>query len=662
LFAIKQADCGDSDNRKARKSFETAQSLLRAGKIQDAYRSFNEAINEDPDYAKAYLEMAYISFRLSESAETRGQVQQMERHYNNAVNQYKKAAEICPSLNNYDICFWLGKYFYSKRDFQESIKYINLFLNNTNKHQGIKHAQIIKRKIDKYYELINNPVPYNPVPVQGINSNEDEYLPLISPDGEMFFFTHRYAKKVKENVDFRWVDEFRVSRFGGKKQNRDLFTSGEPMPSPFNMGVDQGGVSITIDNNVLYVTLCEMTRTSQGPYKNCDIWVSEYSYGEWTPLRNLGPNINGRTSWESQPSISADGKTLFFSTIRPDNIGFDIETNQTSDIWYSTKDENGIFQKAKNLGNVINTSGNEKSPFIHSDSQTLYFSSDGHDGVGGYDIFYSRMKADGTWEEPKNIGYPINTEADELGLIVSTNGQKAYFSSNQLNDNGSYDIFEFELYKEARPEEVIFVKGQLVDDTGKDLADATIEVKSVETQRVVEGMVDKMTGRYAVVIPVKKPDEEFLMTVKKRDYAFTSHYITPKEVETEKPLKVDFEVKPIEVNKTVQLNNIYFSTNSAQLYKTSLFVLDNFLEFLNENPNIKIEIHGHTDNIGNPAANQLLSENRAKAVRDYLLIMGLNSNRIADCKGFGQNKPIASNNTEEGRAKNRRTEFVIVGK
>lgn len=661
-FAGEGDECGGTDSKKARKLYESAMNELKSGKTQDAYKMLAEATQEDPEYANAWVEMAYLNFRFSDDSEKRSFIQQADIYYNKAVSQYEKAAAACPSINNYDVCIWLCDYYYQKRNFEITKKYVDLFINNVKQHSGLEHIKVIKRKIDKYYEMKSHPVPFNPVKIANINTDNDEYLPLVSPDGEMFFYTQKYNRKI-DLGNFQTIEEFKVSERDMQTAGKLLYKNGVPMQNPFNTGSNQGAASVTIDNRFLYVTISEMSRTQYGPFQNFDIWVSEYLDGAWQPLKNLGPNVNGRITWESQPSISADGKTLYFATVRKENIGFNEDNNTTSDIWMSQMDENGNWKKAVNLGPVINTSGNEKSPFIHSDSQTLYFSSDGHDGMGGYDIFYSKRNPDGTWQPPKNIGYPINTGDDEIGLIVSNYGNKAYFSSNKLNNNSNLDIYEFEMPLEARPQEVLFVKGQLTDDEGKELEDAKIKVENVKTEEVFDGMIDKMTGRYAVVIPVKKPDDEYLLTVKKRDYAFTSQYIAPKdEVKKEEPIKVNLVVKPIEVDQTVQLNNIYFSTASADLVKQSLFVLDRFVDFLKENPKIKIEIHGHTDNEGIAENNQTLSERRAKAVRDYLLLEGLDPSRIVAWKGFGQNKPVASNDTPEGRAKNRRTEFVIVSK
>jgi outer membrane protein OmpA-like peptidoglycan-associated protein len=350
---------------------------------------------------------------------------------------------------------------------------------------------------------------------------------------------------------------------------------------------------------------------------------------------------------------------LYFASIREGNIGFD-PNNPTSDIYYSTKDEKGNWSKAKNLGPKINTPGNEKSPFIHSDSQTLYFSSDGHLGIGGYDIFFSKFR-DGDWMTPINIGYPINTKNNDLGFVVNTQGTKAYFASNKLNGKGGWDIYAIDLYKEARPEKVFLVKGQLIDDDGNALADAKLEVKNTRTEEVSEGVVDAETGHYAVAVTAKNENDDFLMVVKKEDYSFSSTLIEPTEETFEKPIEVNFEVKPIEAGKSVQINDIYYATASYEINAKSYAVLNEFADFLKTNSTVKVEIRGHTDNIGSAQTNITLSNQRAKAVYDYLLSKGVPKSNIS-YKGYGPNMPIADNRTEAGRAKNRRTEFYILSK
>jgi len=656
VFAQDDEDGCPEVDKKAKKTFELAKESFKKGNSQLGYKLLIDATKIDESYARAYLMLADINNSRSENPNDLAQSQQYK---NRSIEYYKKAADFCPSLDNYRASFEIGKRYYLSKDFKLAQPFIEKFITNSKLSRLMPEAEIIYNHIKTYSNLINNPVSFNPMKVNGINSTDDEFLPLISPDGEIAFFTHRYNKKV-DLGNIQRTDEFTMAELISKASEPvEQFGKIKAMSAPFNEKKNngQGAISVTIDNNHLYVTMCENNLY-------CDIWVSDFVDGEWTSLKNMGGAINGRRSWESQPSISSDGKILFFASIRPGNAGFDLddETTQTSDIWFSKMGDDGIWKPAVNIGDVINTTGNEKSPFIHSDSQTLYFSSDSRDGIGGYDIYYSKMNPDGTWSEPKNIGYPINTEGDEIGFIVSTFGNKAYFSSNKLQDSEGWDIYSFDLYEDARPKEVAIFKGDIKDEQGIPIEDAKLEVKEVKTNRITEGMVDKMTGKYAVALPVTKPEDEFIMTVKKKDYAFTSEYIKAKEIKKIEPVKVDFEVKPVEVGTTVKLNNIYFASSSAVFEKSSLVVLDNFLEYLNENPNIKLSIHGHTDNVGDDNSNQTLSEQRAKAVAEYLILMGLDNSRIVSTHGYGETKPVATNDTEEGRALNRRTEFVIEAK
>jgi len=656
IFAQDDEDGCSEVDKKAKKLYETARENFKKNNPGLGYKLLVESVKIDETYARAYLMLADINNSRSENTIDANQSLQ---YRNRSVEYYKKAAENCPSLDNYRASFEIGKRYYISKNYKLAEVYIEKFLTNSKQSQYRSEAETINTHIKTYNKLIGNPVPFNPVKVQGLNSADDEFLPLISPDGEIAFFTHRYNKR-NDLGNPQLFEEFTMAeRISKARDTAETFGNIMLMSSPFNDNKNnkQGAVSVTIDNNHLYITICKNDLY-------CDIWVSEFVDGEWTALKNMGGAINGRRSWESQPSISSDGKTIYFASIRPGNLGFDLDdaTTQTSDIWMAKMGDDGNWKPAVNLGNVINTHGNEKSPFIHSDSQTLYFSSDNRDGVGGYDIYYSKIQPDGTWTEPKNIGYPINTDGDELGFIVSTSGKKAYFSSNKLQGSNGWDIYSFDLYDEARPVEILISKGEIKDEQGESVQDAKVEIKDVKTNRVTEGMVDKMTGKYAIAIPVDKPEDEFIMTVKKKEYAFISEYIKIKEIKKETPVKINFEIKPVEVGTTVKLNNIYFSSNNAVFEKSSLVVLDNFLEYLQENPQIKISIQGHTDNEGDNNSNQILSELRAKAVSDYLILMGLNKERIISTHGYGETKPVATNDTPEGRALNRRTEFVIEAK
>lgn len=665
--AQEEYPCDLIPNKKAVKIFEDALKTLKYDK-ETGHKLLLEAVEKDKNYIEAYYVLADFNMKKAESLKKMADnttIHEMLSCFTRAEKYYTTITELCPSFDNFSAYYTLGNYYYNiENNCGKAQKHLAEFINNTNETNPLyKKAKDMHKNCEELDYLLNHPVPFDPQPVKGICTESDEYLPLVSPDGTLAFYTHRFSKLNKIMNYGSYIEEFTVSeKTEETKDGTEIFQKGTPMPPPFNEGKNQGGVAISIDNNHIFITICEMTQAKNQPYNNCDIYVTDYVNGKWTPLRNLGPNVNGHDTWESQPSISSDGKTLYFASIRKGNFGFN-EDNPTCDIWKSEMSIDEKWTKAANLGPKINTAGNEKSPFIHTDSQTLYFSSNGLFGLGGYDIFYSKLQENKTWTDPKNIGYPINTEGDDIGFIVSTDGRKAYFSSNRLKGKGGWDIFSFDLYNEARPEKVMLVTGYLKDEKGDELKDANVELKNTKTNKVSEAMVDKISGKYAIAITVDtKRKDEFLMVVKKDGYAFTSEYIKPFEDEKfEKPAKVDFEVKPVKVGETIKLNNIQFAYSSSSFDDASRIVLNNFAEFLEENPTIKIAIYGHTDNTGTPKRNKSLSEERAKAVFDYLLISGIDAKRMK-YKGFGQTKPLATNETPEGRALNRRTEFVITSK
>lgn len=644
--------CNPIDDKKLLKNFDKAISEYKKNNIDEAEKILLKIVEIEENFTEAWAVVADINYtRYQNSPNSKA----ANSFYLKYIRSLEKIIASCPSFNNYEVNYVLGKYYFDKNENQKALNYLNHYVNNTDKKSRFySDAMNIINYLNNYLNLISSPVPFNPIVVEGLSTTNDDYLPVISPDGSLGFFTKGYMKKDLNSIYVdKFTEEFIVAR--AIDESGVNFSNGEPMPFPFNTGKNQGAASITIDNSILYITICEFVSRD---YDNCDIYYSVKKSNGWSNFIRLGPEINGVNTWESQPSISADGKTLYFSSIRPENVGFN-PNNPTSDIWYSTKNPDGTWSKAKNIGPPINTPGNEKSPFIHSDSQTLYFSSDGLPGIGGYDIFFSKFR-ENKWTNPINIGYPINTKNDDLGFIVNTQGTKAYFASNKLNGKGGWDIYAFDLYPEARPEKVMLIKGQIIIENGDSLSNTKLEIRNTRTKEVSESVINNDNGNYAVAITTDTTkNDSYLMVVKKENYSFTSALIESSPEITETPIIVDFEVKPIEKGKTVELNDIYFATNSYFIEPKSYPVLDAFIDFLNENPNIKIEIRGHTDNVGSLQTNMTLSNQRAKAVYDYLINKGIQSNRLK-FRGYGPNMPIADNNTAEGRAKNRRTEFFIL--
>lgn len=617
-----------------------------------------EAIKIDPNFLEAYDELANFSDRSAERAFNSGNITKFQQQENLKLKYWKKIHEICPDYRNFYFTMQLGNHYFSQRKFELAKPYYQTILASPNaykKDERIAYDRV--QDIEAYNDLISNKVPFDPQILQGPSTGNDEYLPMLSPDNRYLFFTRKMPDEGKENAfDGGYQELFVKSR----RTMGNKFSGGIPMGEPFNMGQYQGGVSVSVNNKLMFITIVEVipyrgkNRAGFGQmFDNADIYFSEYKDGSWGKLESIGSHINTASTWEAQPSISSDNKTLYFSRVI-DPFGGDI------DIYKTERQPDGSWGEAINLGPPINTPGDEKSPFMHSDSYTLYFSSNYHIGMGGYDIFYAKMdQATGQFQKPKNIGNPINTDKDEHGFVVSRDGDRAYYGSSTEGKN--LDLYSFELYEEARPKSVVFVNGEIKNNLGEVPEGAQVMLKNTKTEEEVEAVVDKETGEYVGVITVDK-DQDIMLTAKKKGFAFSSQLISSNEVVVGKPIKTEkLEIKPIEVGEAYKINDINFATNSYELNDKIVLVLTEFISFLKDNPTVKVAIHGHTDNIGDPAENMLLSENRAKAVYNYLLIEDIEASRLS-FKGFGETKPLANNSSEEGRARNRRTEFVITGK
>jgi len=650
IIYAQRGDCEDITNQNAIKLYQEAVGKP-AFKLKEALALLEKAVQMQPDFVDAYYKYGELCYsQIVKIPFDTNYINKIDNYYSLAEKNFLQVVKYCPSFNYYSSHFFLGEFYYNIREFTKAYNFLNIFIDH-NSETSINYGEALKmlKNIRYYMELKNNPVPFKPESLMEVCTNEDEFLPLVSPDEELLFFTRRFKKN--PNTAFEeYVEELNISERQWSDSSAFVFTRGVPMGEPFNDGRNQGGATITIDNHHLYITICEFERTNYTSYKNCDIFTSDYVKSKWSPLRRLGKEINGIETFEGMPTITADGKVLFFVSAREGGYG-------GLDIYKSEKDKFGNWGNAQNLGPVINTAGDDKTPFIHSDSQTLYFSSNGRFGLGGLDIFYSQYTGNGQWSEPKNMGYPINSENDELGLIVSSNGKRIFFSSRSYSKDGNWDIYSAGLYEAARPKKVLFVKGKLKNDEGVEITDATVGLKSLQSNEITEGMVDSYSGNYAVAVPVKK-DERFLLTVKKDNHFFNSKFIEPEKEEYDPPTTVDFKIGIVEKNKPVRLDNVNFEVNSHELDDISKSNINQLVEFMKEKPEIQIALHGHTDNVGDTEYNINLSQQRVKAVKDYMRSQGVNSNRIS-YKGFGEKVPLATNLTKRGRAINRRVEFIV---
>ncbi|MCB9165406.1 MAG: OmpA family protein [Flavobacteriales bacterium] len=662
-----QADdpCGKPTDKKIVKLLDDA------GKAKDAmerHQKLKSALELDGACAECLFQLGLSAYRIGREG---------GKGYGASIKYFEQLQAKCPQYHS-DVPYHLGVMHYAQDEFAAAAKSFKAFRDfpsddptKLSKDYDKKYQDVeaLMPELQFYMDFYRNDVPLDPTLVRNVSTPAKEYLPMLSPDNELMFFTRVSQVRAKGDIVSREVEELTEAR---RPDIRSDFDGGRVLPDPFNQGDSYGGLTISVNNQEMFVTVC-------GPpdakgYRNCDIHRSHYETKfdldkggqtfEWAGLENLGPNINTPDGWESQPTLSADGNTLYFATVRPNTDGIDI--------FESRRDGKGEWSPARPVKG-INTAGDEKAPFMHSDSRTLYFAakppsdesgrvdlSRGHRGIGGYDIFFSKLGDDGTWSKPKNLGHPFNTDQDEHGLIVSADGRTAYFASARYKGAGDLDIFGFDLPKDARPDDIMVVKGEVRDEKGALVKDATVEIEYMDTRKVEVINVDNSTGRYATVVKLK-PGSDVIMTVKKKDHVFDSRSFSAEDTVRAGVAKVDMQVQKIEVGRSYRVNDIKYATNSAAITRSSEYILDELIDFLKENPTVRIRIEGHTDSRGNTADNKRLSEDRASTVRNYLQDHGIAAARLTH-QGFGPEKPLATNDTEEGRAKNRRTEFVIVAR
>lgn len=651
-----QAQCDCEADKKYDKLI--SQSKDRKNDLRKRIEILNDAIDLQEDCMEARQLLGELYFKRAKS--------NSKISFNLAEQQFQEIAERCPDHHS-DIYYYLGVIHYSQESWTASLEAFDRFVqfpmddpSKISRSHDRKMADVdeIIEEVKFNVELYDNPVDFSPEKVEGVSTPADEYLPMLSPDNEQIFYTRKYERKAKGDLYGTQVEEFTESV---REKLESAFDKGRALPTPFNLGDNYGGSSLSVNNKEMYITAC---RPASNGYNNCDIYVTRYekTFNEasgkdeyaWGELENLGAAINTKDGWEAQPSLSADGNTLYFATAR-ENSTDNGNGSPSIDIYYSMRGTDGRWGKARGISKSINGPGNEKSPFMHGDSRTLYFASDGLRGVGGYDIFFSRHEDDGSWSEPKNIGVPINTVEDEHGLIVSTDGKRAYYASSKIAGSLGYDIYRFEVPEKAKPDQVVLVRGQVKDEDGEAVRDARISLNYLDSKKVTEVSLDQEDGSYATIVNVEK--EPVVMTIEKEDHAFQAQLFTSDDVE-EFVQEVDLTVEKMEVGKPYAIDDIYYASNSAEIDSRSKLVLDRFADYLSRNPSLRISIHGHTDNVGRDSDNLTLSTERAFEVMTYLQSLGLPARSIT-FKGYGASRPIADNSTKEGRAQNRRTEFII---
>ena len=541
------------------------------------------------------------------------------------------------------IYYILSEISFQEKDFVSSYSFLKKSIEFGLEGAYLENAEIFLPRVKVLSEIISNPVDYDPKVITGISTEYDEYLPAVSPDQDFILFTRRYLKKGIDIITPSFQEEFIIST-----SRNNLFDEGIPLPSPFNIEDNEGGGSMSIDNKILLFTKCSKV---SGNYNNCDIFFSKKNKGQWGEIQSFNKKICPPYSWESQPSLSSDGNMIIFASDRDGGYG-------GVDLYEIRKNNFGEWSNPINLGPKINSANNEKSPFLHADGKTLFFASDNFPSLGGYDIFFSRKDSLGKWQNPENIGYPINTSFNEISLFVTTDGKKAIFASNNLEGVGGWDLYSFDLHEAAKPERVFMLKGVVLDEKGQLINDLEIEIKNLKTKEIRKIKVEN--GNYATALTLAANDD-VLITIKKEGYAFNSQYVSHKDTTYKSPTELDFKLRDVVEGESFVLNNIYFDLDSYEINSVTEKIIIEFADYLKLNKSLMISINGYTDDIGEQNYNQKLSENRAFSVYNELISNGISSDRL-EYKGFGESNPKNQNLSESERKLNRRTEFYVLKK
>ncbi len=603
-------------------------SALKAYNQTDLYttkRLLEESLSIEPNFIEAHLVLSQVYMEMGEA--------------NKSIEYILKAQSIDKDFHPRAF-FTLGLLYFSIGEYQKALSSYETFLSYRDKSANMNN--LASKNIERCrfaLDQIAHPVPFAPIIIgKNVNTDLDEYWPSLSADERQLVYTVRLPKNPDKGIKgLKWQEDLYIS-YCNENSNWD---KGTPVPPPINTEFNEGAQSVSADGKTIYFTVCRGV---------CNIYQSVLEPdGSWSIPQKLPPTINTEKYSEKQPSISPDGRTLYFVSNRPGGLG-------KFDIWKSEKQPDGTWGNAVNLGNVINTVESEQSPFIHFDNQTLYFSSAGHMGMGDQDIFVSRRDSTGNWLTPVNLGYPINTHQSEEGLIVNAKGNTAYYSSD-INPEYGRDILTFELYPKVRPTPTSFVTG--IARNKKTLEPIRTSIKLVELKNQNERMVIETSndGTFLVCLPT---DKRYGLFASAPGFLFYSeHFDLTGYHSVDKPFRRDILLQPIEKGEVIILQNVFFAFNSHALLPESTVELNKLLDVLNQNPNVKIEISGHTDDVGDDDYNLKLSERRAKAVADYLISKGVNPDRLKWI-GYGKTKPIAPNTSAKERAQNRRTEVRIL--
>ena len=603
---------------------------LNNGDFGTAIAKLKEAVNLKNDYQDAWYYLG-ITFNYA-------------KDYENAVYSMSRLKAINANYNPwmyYEAC----KALIELDKLEDAQNAANLFLkklDDTPKNQMSRHQGIYRLNYATKSGAIRSVAPTmsEPISIAAINSSSGDYMPQVSPTGTRLYFT-----SVRQG-GFDDPDENNPNDFGEdlyfSKLTNNSWSTPELLPEPLNSTGDDFGSAFTGDGQVMVYVKCE---TPEG-IGNCDLYITQLVGTEWSKPVNMG-NVVNSDDWDSQPTISSDGNRVIYTSARSGGYG-------GSDLYMVEKNQLGEWGIPQNLGGIVNSPFNENSPYLAPDGKTLYFASNGHPGYGGMDIFYSLFE-NGKWSAPKNLGAPLNSKGDDTNFSISAEGM-GYFSSSRLDGN-NFEIFQIELPDELKPKPTVVVQGVVSNSKTDAPIGAVVLIEDINSGELISvNKSNSSSGEYLVVLPAGR---NYSVSASSKGFFFYSQSFELPADTSYAEITNDIALEPIEKGTKVVLNNIFFESGRAELKPISYVELNKAVDLLKDNTTMVIEIGGHTDNVGSDALNLSLSEKRAEAVRKYMVLAGIEEERVRS-KGYGETVPIADNSTAEGRAKNRRTEFEIV--
>jgi OmpA-OmpF porin, OOP family len=630
LLALSLSAFGQTDlstkSKKAIELYTQADNFRVRGQFAEALNLLDQALDKDKNFVEAYYR--------------RGLTYYLMKQYPNAISDFEKGLSLTSELRKQkDFWYALGEPYVLSRRYEEAMKVLNAYINNeTQNKQKIAYATMLFKSAEFALKNQNIKSQYTRRPLSDtVNRFVMQYFPVLTADQKQLIFTRRAGDGPNDDEDLM------IS----KKNEQGRWLMPETISKNINTPLNEGTCTISADGRRLIFTSC----SGRDGIGSCDLYESIKVGDVWTSPKNLGRNVN-TNEWESQPSLSADGRTLYFVSDRRSGLG-------RRDVWISTLDEAGTWTRAINAGKQINSAFDEISPFIHANDKTLYFASNGLPGFGGYDIFFAERDST-VWDAPENIGNLVNDNDDQFSFFITADGKKGYYSHEETLPSGfsRSKIYEVEIPPENQVKfKSNYVKGIIRDKVSKTPLAARIELINIEKNSMVSLVKsDSVSGEYLMVLT---QGSEYALYINKKGYLFKSYNFNYSEVKDFEPIVIDIELERAAAGSMAILNNIFFDLDKYDLKSKSIPELQKIVRFMQENPQIKVEVSGHTDNLGQPAYNKQLSEKRAQSVYNYLIQQGIEKNRLVPI-GYGQAKPLADNTSDEGRQQNRRIEFRIL--